>query len=390
MAFFAPLLAWTNLHTGCVPWVLLSLLQAGYLGAARARPRAWVSPLVDRLALGVAAGDRRCCGSAQEALRDRTPFGGFPWGRLAFSQGDSPLLRLAALGGAPLVTFAVARRPAGCWSPRPWRPWRPSAPAALRGGWAAAAGRAVALVGRPSAAGAAGRRAGGRRRRRCTVAIVQGNVPRLGLDFNAQRRAVLDNHVDATIDARRPGRRRRRRRSPTWWSGRRTPATSTRCSTPTRPRAISRGRRRDRRADPGRRGAARPRRAARSATSASSGSPGTGPTWTRCTSSGTRCRSPSTCRCARIARMVSNKVDLVRSDFVAGTAPGRAAASGPATVGDVICFEVAYDEVVRDTVTGGAQLLVVQTNNATFNEAEAAPAAGDGAAAGGRARPRRR
>jgi apolipoprotein N-acyltransferase len=31
------------------------------------------------------------------------------------------------------------------------------------------------------------------------VAIVQGNVPRLGLDFNAQRRAVLDNHVQATL-----------------------------------------------------------------------------------------------------------------------------------------------------------------------------------------------
>ena len=44
----------------------------------------------------------------QEALRDRTPFGGFPWGRLAFSQGDSPLLGLAALGGAPLVTFGAA------------------------------------------------------------------------------------------------------------------------------------------------------------------------------------------------------------------------------------------------------------------------------------------
>jgi len=44
----------------------------------------------------------------QEALRDRTPFGGFPWGRVAFSQGDSPLLMLAALGGAPLVTFGVA------------------------------------------------------------------------------------------------------------------------------------------------------------------------------------------------------------------------------------------------------------------------------------------
>jgi apolipoprotein N-acyltransferase len=32
-----------------------------------------------------------------------------------------------------------------------------------------------------------------------TVAAVQGNVPRLGLEFNAQRRAVLDNHVHETI-----------------------------------------------------------------------------------------------------------------------------------------------------------------------------------------------
>jgi apolipoprotein N-acyltransferase len=32
-----------------------------------------------------------------------------------------------------------------------------------------------------------------------TVAAVQGNVPRLGLDFNAQRRMVLDNHVDETL-----------------------------------------------------------------------------------------------------------------------------------------------------------------------------------------------
>ena len=32
-----------------------------------------------------------------------------------------------------------------------------------------------------------------------TVAAVQGNVPRLGLDFNSQRRAVLDNHVRETL-----------------------------------------------------------------------------------------------------------------------------------------------------------------------------------------------
>src|SRR5437764_539805 len=31
------------------------------------------------------------------------------------------------------------------------------------------------------------------------VALIQGNVPRAGLDFNAQRRAVLDNHAARTI-----------------------------------------------------------------------------------------------------------------------------------------------------------------------------------------------
>ncbi len=39
---------------------------------------------------------------------------------------------------------------------------------------------------------------------------------------------------------------------------------------------------------------------------------------------------------------------------------------GPVTVGDVICFEVAYDGLVRDVARGGAGVLVVQTNNATF------------------------
>jgi apolipoprotein N-acyltransferase len=34
--------------------------------------------------------------------------------------------------------------------------------------------------------------------RTVTIAAVQGNVPQLGLEFNAQRRAVLDNHVTAT------------------------------------------------------------------------------------------------------------------------------------------------------------------------------------------------
>jgi apolipoprotein N-acyltransferase len=70
------------------------------------------------------------------------------------------------------------------------------------------------------------------------------------------------------------------------------------------------------------------------------------------------------------ARLVSDRVDLVRSDFVPGDRPGVPRV-GPAAIGVAICFEVAYDGIVRDTVTAGAQLVAVQTNNADFTPAEA-------------------
>jgi apolipoprotein N-acyltransferase len=44
---------------------------------------------------------------AAEALRDRWPFA-FPWGRLAMSQLAAPDVRWVAVGGAPLLTFLVA------------------------------------------------------------------------------------------------------------------------------------------------------------------------------------------------------------------------------------------------------------------------------------------
>src|SRR5262249_38625214 len=106
LALFVPLLSWTQIVGGVAPWLILAVTESvffGLLGAALAG----VSPLVDRYRWAwppVTA----VLWVGQEALRDRAPFGGFPWGRLAFSQSDSPLLRLASLGGAPLVTFAVA------------------------------------------------------------------------------------------------------------------------------------------------------------------------------------------------------------------------------------------------------------------------------------------
>ena len=45
---------------------------------------------------------------AQEAVRDRFPWGGFPWGRLAMSQASAPTAGWATVGGLPVLTFLLA------------------------------------------------------------------------------------------------------------------------------------------------------------------------------------------------------------------------------------------------------------------------------------------
>ena len=49
-----------------------------------------------------------------------------------------------------------------------------------------------------------------------TIAVIQGNVPRPGLEFNAERRAVLDMHAAAHPRAGRRGPGRHRHRSRSW------------------------------------------------------------------------------------------------------------------------------------------------------------------------------
>ncbi|HTJ33935.1 MAG TPA: apolipoprotein N-acyltransferase [Dactylosporangium sp.] len=363
--FFTPLLEWTNLHTGMVPWLLLSGMEAvffGLLGAATA----WISPLLDRRdgwnrggwawPLAVAA-----IWTAQEALRDRAPFGGFPWGRIAFSQDTSPLLRLAAAGGAPLLTFAVALIGAlagyavlrGVGAGTDTR--RAVAPLAAVAVACAVAGLAQAV---PYA------KPGGRS---VYVAVVQGNVPRLGLDFNAQRRAVLDNHVNATIalaDQVRAGTARQP--DLVVWPENASDIDPL--------RNLDAGILIDRAAD----AIHAPILVGAVLYTPETGVENAGLVFNPGRTVGDpvdkyvkRHPVPFAERIPLrgIARIVSKEVDRV-TDMTAGTRPGVLPV-GPATVGDVICFEVAYDSIVRDTVTGGGQLIAVQTNNATFDEAEA-------------------
>lgn len=64
---------------------------------------------------------------------------------------------------------------------------------------------------------------------------------------------------------------------------------------------------------------------------------------------------------------LSDKTDLVSTDMAPGTTPGVFRV-GDTRVGMLICFEIAYDDLVRSTLDSGAQVLVVQSNNALFGD----------------------
>ncbi|HEX2705860.1 MAG TPA: hypothetical protein VHM65_08880, partial [Candidatus Lustribacter sp.] len=108
LAYFLPTLSWTGIYVGALPWVALAILQALYVAVVGA-----VSSALQQ-GVSVAGADRvrplvvALAWVGSEALRARTPYGGFPWARIAFTQADSPLNHIAALAGAPGVTFAVA------------------------------------------------------------------------------------------------------------------------------------------------------------------------------------------------------------------------------------------------------------------------------------------
>ncbi|MBR7742329.1 apolipoprotein N-acyltransferase [Phycicoccus sp. BSK3Z-2] len=186
LAVFVPTLSWTGIYVGRLPWFALAVLEALYValqcsltgfagrrlaaaGATRAAyaliPLGWV---------------------AQEWLRGTQPWGGFPWARLAFSQADSPLAHLARWFGAPGVTFAVALVGTLLLVSVVFLVRGPRIVAPLPALLAAAVVLLSGTVPLPTDG------------RQATIGFVQGNVPEPGLSFNAERRAVLDNHVTGT------------------------------------------------------------------------------------------------------------------------------------------------------------------------------------------------
>ncbi len=195
-------------------------------------------------------------------------------------------------------------------------------------------------------------------------------MPRLGLDFNAQRRAVLDNHVKATLDlAAKVNAGQARRPDLVVWPENASDIDPLAAEDADARLLISQAA--DAIGAPILVGAVLEGPGPTHARNAGLlWLPGTGPDTDQLYVKRHPVPFAEYMPMRSIARAVTAKADLVSVDFVAGDRPGVInTVAGP--LGDVICFEVAYDGIVRDTVTGGAQLLVVQTNNATFNRAEA-------------------
>ena len=402
--FFLSHLWWANEATDTVPWVALSLVEALFVGVfgvlwtwARRLPAIRRARGVAGTAAHVAA--FAAVWTAVEQWRSEWPFGGFPWGRLAWSVAAAPTGRAAWLGGTVLVTFLLAaagvllavlvRRAAAAVR----TPDGAARRRALVGAVGAAAAGAVLLVGPqglplphddattpvPSPpvtaavtapdrsrfvdAGTATAQAGV-----LQVGAVQGDVDEPGLGSFANRAEVLNNHLAGTAvlaathgaDAAAD-----QRLDVVLW-----PENGSDLDPQEAPDVA----------------------AALDAASADAGAPvlvGA----QEFPESGGRYNvlllwqdgAGVIGRYAKqhpapfgeyiplrsFVRMFSDQVDRVSTDMIAAVNPpvvdvpserlGRTVRLGTA-----ICFEVAYDEILRDAVLRGAQALVVPTNNASF------------------------
>ncbi|MDP1711881.1 MAG: apolipoprotein N-acyltransferase [Candidatus Nanopelagicaceae bacterium] len=172
-AFFGPLLSWTNTYVGNVPWIILTLLQIalltplGFLHLQKSKP--WLLLLFPSFWILI------------ELVRTRFPFGGFGWGRAAFSQPDAPYALIAQLGGVPLLSFVVALIGVVLYLLAVDRK--------LKALWL------VILIVFPTFLLASAK---SDERRDFSFVAVQGGVPQLGLEFNARATAVFENHLRAT------------------------------------------------------------------------------------------------------------------------------------------------------------------------------------------------
>ena len=156
-------LHWSSTFVGSVPWLILALgLAVFYLPLSLVSRWGMTSyPLIYILL---------------EEVRNRFPFGGFGWVRIAYTQADAPYSKIAAIGGASalsaltvllgLILFFSASKK---WSKITLLPFLFLLIPVNINTFATT-----------------------------NVLMIQGNVPQMGLDFNSRAKAVFNNHLEKT------------------------------------------------------------------------------------------------------------------------------------------------------------------------------------------------
>jgi apolipoprotein N-acyltransferase len=393
LALFLPMLTWAYNAAGLLPYLALALTSAALLalgglayGYARyllangrsrsAQKRTAAAKAEGRPAKMVRGGDQTASAAlladallfalaftGADTFRQFFPFGGFPWGRLGFTQVDGPMANWAWLGGVPLVGLAAAlagslaavvvilawaRGQAKAWE------WRMISLAA-----------AFAVVALPLAFPVSAEAQDG------TLAIgaVQGDVEVTAEGLFAQQREVLENHVAVSRElAASVGQGNL---DVVLW-----PENSTDIDPRTDAQAYAS-------IDSAAEALGAPVLVGAMQYVNRSNRYNQGLLWR----AGLGVvdiyskRHPAPFAeympARSFFRLFTKKVDLINTDMLAGDKVGlmrfdAAVLGRTVALGEVICFEVAYDQVVADVVEAGAEALVVQTNNASFGFSEEA------------------
>ncbi|MFI7538104.1 apolipoprotein N-acyltransferase [Streptosporangium sp. NPDC049376] len=345
LAFLLPALHWVS-PIGDDAWLGLVALESLFYGA-------WAvgATLTSRLPLWPLWG--AALWVAMEWARGTFPVGGFPWARVAFSQGETPFTPYAALGGAPLVSFAVVLcggllALAALRISR--RATRGAVPVVLPLVGALAVPAAAFAVPRPGDEG-----------RTVTVGVIQGNVPGRGMHpLGDEPAVVLGNHVRMLHEMAQAVRQGTVKKPDlvvlpenstdidpyrSDFARAQIDAAVKDIGVPVLVGAVV--------------GVGENNRATRSLV------------WDPVTGPGAYYDKQKLVPFGEytpfkdVVLALFERASLVGKQSVPGTRDGDLRL-GPVTVGAINCYEVAFDEVVGDTTRTGASPLVVQTNNATY------------------------
>jgi apolipoprotein N-acyltransferase len=180
IAFWFARLSWLSL-VGIDAYIILALLMAlitGSIGYFMYKVKDLPLPFVWYGLLFI----------SMETILDYIPFGGFPWGRIAYDSADAPWANLMPYGSSSLVAAAILLISALMI---------PSLGFVLQKAFAASIVFVIAIAAFSLFLQDLDKRdiksAG-----KIDLALIQGSVPRVGLSFNEQKMEVLKYHIKET------------------------------------------------------------------------------------------------------------------------------------------------------------------------------------------------